>query len=261
MFNADTIKSYIRTDGIEILHLSSCSSTNTTLKELAEKGAPSKTAVIADSQSAGRGRLGKSFFSPDGCGLYMSILLRPDLAPENALEITTAAAVSTLRVIERYTTGKVGIKWVNDIYIDMKKVCGILTESSINVEQGKLNYAVLGIGLNLYMPTDGFPEDIADIASSLFQSKPDNATKAKIAAEIIDAFFEVYRELGKKTIINEYRKYSLVTGKEVYIITPNETFDATVIGINDDYSLDAITVDGKPLTVSSGDVSMKIKRK
>ncbi len=261
MFNAEAIKRYIKSEGIELIHLNSCDSTNTHLKELAEKGAPQKTVVIADCQTAGRGRLGKSFFSPEGCGLYMSILLRPELKPENALEITTAAAVAMARVTERYANAKVGIKWVNDIYVDMKKVCGILTESSIDVEQNKLKYAVLGIGFNLFTHKDGFPEEIADIACSLFQSPPDSTKKTEICAEIIDEFFSVYTDIGKRVIINEYRKYSIITGREVEIIATNKAVTARVLGINDDYSLEVITEDGKRSTVNSGEVSMKIKRK
>ncbi len=260
MFDAKTVNKYIKTAGVNIIYLESCGSTNTLLKKLAQDGAPEKTVVIAGSQSAGRGRLGRSFYSPEGCGLYMSILLRPDLSIENALEITTVAGVTTARVIKRHTSKAVGIKWVNDIYIDNKKVCGILTESSVDASGTRLDYAVLGIGINLFTPPHGFPEELSDIACSLFEHKSDDDIKSKLTAEIIDEFFKEYSEIGKNHLISEYRDYSVITGKEVNIITRDRTVSATVNGINDDYSLDVICDDGKRLMVSSGDVSIKIKK-
>ncbi|MBQ4136860.1 MAG: biotin--[Clostridia bacterium] len=260
MFDSNTISQYIKTPGINLIYVESCSSTNTLLKELAQGGAPEKTVIIAAGQSAGRGRLGRSFFSPEGCGLYMSILLHPELKVENALEITTVAGVTTARVIRRHTSMAVGIKWVNDIYISNKKVCGILTESSVGVNGTKLDYAVLGIGINLFTPNGGFPEEISDIACSLFDRKSDDDIKSKLAAEIIDAFFEEYSDIGNNHLINEYRDHSIIIGKDVNIITGYGTLSAKVIGINDNYSLDVICDDGKRLTVNSGDVSIKIKK-
>ena len=124
--------------------------------------------LVAESQTAGRGRLGRSFHSPVGTGLYMSILLRPTFSAERALFITTAAAVAVCRAIEQETGLKPQIKWVNDIYLHEKKICGILTESSINFETKGLKWAVLGIGLNLSEPEGGFPEEIRSVAGALF---------------------------------------------------------------------------------------------
>lgn len=260
MFNADTINNFIKVEGVKVLHLKSCDSTNTLLKKLAEENEPDKTVLIADSQSAGRGRMGRSFFSPDGCGLYMSILLRPNFKPVAALEITTAAAVAVARVVKKYTSASVGIKWVNDIYVDMKKVCGILTESSINFDDNKLNYAILGIGINLYTSPTGFPDEIARIACSLFKETPDDQTKAKITGEIINEFFDVYKQIGENTLIEEYRRLSVIIGKNVDVITPNKTVSATVNRINDDYSLEVLTNSGETMIVNSGDVSIKVKK-
>ena len=146
-------------------YLSEIDSTNRYLKELAATGAPEGTVVIANKQSAGRGRLGRSFFSPEEKGIYMSILLRPEIELERAVLITSMAAVAVARAVERVSTIPAQIKWVNDIFINRKKVCGILTEAGINTEKGSLDYAVLGIGVNV--GSMEFPAELKEIATSV----------------------------------------------------------------------------------------------
>ena len=255
------IKNKILTDGVNLIHVDSCDSTNRMLRELAENGAPEKTVVIASMQTDGRGRLGRSFFSPDNSGLYMSILLRPEVSPENALEITTTAGIAMIRVLKEYVSGELGIKWVNDIYLNMKKVCGILTESSFNSDGTALKYAILGIGVNLFPPKHGFPDEIKSIADSVFKNAPDKNLFCEIAAKIIDAFFELYPLIGTNTLVHEYKSYSVLTGKEVIITTPSAKTSATVLGINNDYSLSVLTEYGENLNINSGDVSLSIKKK
>ncbi len=257
----NNINRLIKTNNVNLIYLDICDSTNKLMKELAENGANEKTVIISREQTAGRGRLGRTFYSPGESGLYMSILLRPDINPENALEITTAAGIAMVRVLEKYVSGQIGIKWVNDIYVDFKKVCGILTESSLDTDGKKLKYAILGIGANLFLPKSGFPDDIKDIAASVFESSPDSDIFCKITAEIIDTFFSVYELVGKKELIDEYRRYSVIIGKDVIITAPNGKTHAKVIGINDDYSLSVILENGEHQTVNSGDVSIRIKKK
>ena len=136
-------------------------STNDTVKALAAEGAPEGVVVLAEAQTAGKGRMRRQFFSPDGTGIYMSILLRPKLAAEDALFITTAAAAAVADAIEAATGENAGIKWVNDVYLRGLKVCGILTEGALGLEEGNLEYAVLGIGINAIAPQNGFPEEIS----------------------------------------------------------------------------------------------------
>ena len=131
------------------LYFEELDSTNSYLKEMAAKGAQEGTIIIANRQSAGRGRLGRSFFSPEEKGIYMSILLRPDISLERAVLITSMAAVAVAEAIEQVSGIQTKIKWVNDIFLNKKKVCGILTEAGIDAETGTLEYAVLGIGVNV----------------------------------------------------------------------------------------------------------------
>lgn len=226
------------------------------MRDYAENGAAEGTVLIAREQTKGRGRLGKSFFSPRGTGLYMSILLKPDISPEGSLEVTTAAAVALARVIMRYTKGEVKIKWVNDIYVDLKKVCGILTEAS--VAKGTLNYAVLGIGVNLFAPRGGFPSDIKNIASSVSDSFYSSEIFAKFTSEVIDEFFTLYKLIGRGVIIDEYREYSLICGREITVIKNGDTRTASALYIADDYSLAVEYENGDRELLSSGDVSIKL---
>ena len=148
-------------------------STNQTAREMAADGALDGTVVLAHKQSAGRGRLGRSFFSPDGTGLYMSLILRRDLTAADALRLTPMAAVATAEAIEDMVGHKVDIKWVNDIYLDQKKVCGILTEGSVDPTSGRLAYAVIGIGVNITPPDGGFPEEIRQVAGAILPASDD----------------------------------------------------------------------------------------
>jgi BirA family biotin operon repressor/biotin-[acetyl-CoA-carboxylase] ligase len=135
-------------------------------------------------QSAGRGRLGRSFYSPGDTGLYMSILLRPALQPENAVLITCAAAVAVSNAIREVCGEEVQIKWVNDLFLHQKKVCGILTEASFSAQTNGLDYAVCGIGVNVYPPENGFPEELASIAGAVC-SAPEEGLRDRLAAAIL----------------------------------------------------------------------------
>ena len=147
-----SIKQHLKNPHLDISVFSSVTSTNTILKEMAEQGAKEGTVIIAEEQTAGRGRTGKQFYSPKGTGIYISILLRPDIPAEESLFLTTSAAVATARAIEDVSDKRALIKWVNDIYLEDKKTCGILTEGAFNVETGKLDYAIVGIGINKQIP-------------------------------------------------------------------------------------------------------------
>ena len=132
-------------------------STNIRMKEFAENGEPEWSVVISGSQTMGKGRLGRTFFSPSDTGIYMTILLRPFISPEDTTKITTAMAVAVAETIEDISGEKTDIKWVNDIYISDKKVCGILTESSFDAKTNSLKYSFVGVGINVYNPSDNFP--------------------------------------------------------------------------------------------------------
>lgn len=168
-------------------------STNTLLKVQAEQGAPEGTVLIAESQTAGKGRLGRHFTSPPGTGIYFSLLLRPRCTAEKSLFITTTAAVAVCEAIEQVTGLNPQIKWVNDVYLNEKKVCGILTEASVDFENGGLNWAVLGIGINIAVPEEGFPEEIRSIAGAIFDGPCPVEMRSRISAPSSVAFCALYR--------------------------------------------------------------------
>ena len=230
-------------------------STNTLLKNRAKFEDEGKV-LIANTQTSGRGRLGRSFYSPAGSGLYMSLLLKPRIAPTESLLITTCAAVAVCEAIEAMSGKKAGIKWVNDVFVGGKKVCGILTESGIT--DGKLDYAVLGIGVNLY--DCGFPDSLKDIAGAVFDGKPCSCdVRDKMAKEICERFFAYYENLCEKRFLGEYRRRSIVTGKTVNVISGGNTREAKVLDIDDDLALLVEFPDGTRERLLSGEVSIRIK--
>lgn len=232
-------------------------STNNYLKKVGSKGEKENHLVIALSQTGGRGRMGRSFYSPNGTGIYFSLLLHPEFSAEKSLFLTVMAAVSVAETVMNYNKNDVKIKWVNDIYIDSKKVCGILTEGAINSDKS-LDYAVVGIGINVVVPENGFPEDIKNIATSIFQGNTEENIKEKIVAEVVNRFFKMYNGVDTD-FVKRYKEYSYLTGKEINIISGETTRPATVIGITDDCHLLVKNESGELEEISSGDVSVRLK--
>ena len=232
-------------------------STNTYLKKLGSQDEKENQLVIALSQTCGRGRMGRTFYSPNGTGIYFSLLLHPDFSAEKSQFLTVMAAVSVAEIVMKYNENDVKIKWVNDIYIDGKKVCGILTEGAINSNKS-LDYAVVGIGINVIAPENGFPEDIKAIATAIFPGNTEENIKEKIVAEVVNRFFKMYNGIDTD-FVKRYKEYSYLTGKEINIISGETTRPATVIGITDDCHLLVKNVKGKIEEISSGDVSVRLK--
>ena len=261
ILSRQSIEKHLRTAGISISVYDELPSTNTALKQLAEQGAPEGTVILARRQTNGRGRLGRSFFSPADSGIYMSILLRPQIAAKDALLITTCAAVAAAQAIEKHAAQSCGIKWVNDIFCAGKKVCGILTEASLDLESGGLNYAVLGIGINITPPKEGFPEELRQIAGGISQNGAGDLG-SRIAAEVIDLFFAEYPHLCEKRFLQEYRSRSILTGKKVNVLkTGVEPQPAEVLRIADDLSLLVRYADGREEPLSTGEVSVRLDEK
>ncbi len=235
-----------------IKYFDTATSTNDIAKMLAKEGSTEGTVIVANHQSAGRGRMGRSFMSPEGTGLYMSIILRPEFSPENSLLITTAAAAAVAITAEKHTGIPAKIKWVNDVYMRGKKVCGILTEGQISGD--RLDFAVLGIGVNLAPPKDGFGE-LEQIAGAVF----DNSAFDKNAflTDILDAFFTYYKNLEAKPHFDDYVSRDMLSGKTVSVIKGgNELYSATVCGITRDFSL-TVKHDKEKVDLTSGEVSVK----
>lgn len=235
-------------------------SSNLTAKQLALAGAPHGTLVLAGQQKAGRGRLGRRFESPAGKGVYCSLLLRPALSAADAQTATIAAAVSVARAVKALCGLELGIKWVNDLYYQGKKVCGILTEAVLDLESGMLDYAVLGLGFNVAAPADGWPEDLRDVAGALYDGSPAPGARAALAAAFLNAFWPLYRAGPRSGYLDEYRRRQALTGQRV-LVTPRRGTPraAQVQGIDDECKL-VVRFDGesRPAALNSGEVSVRL---
>ncbi|MBR4930615.1 MAG: hypothetical protein IKZ00_07435, partial [Bacteroidaceae bacterium] len=175
--------------------------------------------------------------------------------PEDCLLITTAAAVAVARVLDRYTDHAVQIKWVNDIYINQKKVCGILTEATIRGD-GYLDFAVLGIGINISPPSEGFPHELSDIAGSILTVQKENICEA-IMTEILDVFMDLYETLDTKPHIPEYRSRSMLDGMSINVLKSDSVTPATALYIDEELRLVVQYSDGSTEHLHTGDVSIR----
>ena len=242
---------------MKYIYLKETESTNKYAKELAKNGADEFTVVIADSQSGGYGRMGRNFYSPNSSGLYMSIILRPDIPPEKCLYITTAAAVAVSHAIENIAKVKTAIKWVNDIFIGDKKVCGILTEAGFS-GNNTLDYAILGIGLNIYTPKDGFPAEINDIAGCIFDSPKDTDVRDGLAESIVSYFKGFYGDLLSKPHLSSYREKNVVTSKKITVIHGTKSYEAQALDIDDEFRLIVKDNHNNITALDSGEISIRI---
>lgn len=246
-------------EGLHLQVYKSITSTNTVLKEMAAEGAPEGTVLVAAEQTAGRGRMNRRFFSPTGTGLYLSLLLRPKMKAQEALYITTAAAVAVARITEEVSGRPAGIKWVNDVFMDGRKICGILTEASFDMESGSLEYAICGIGVNVLPPEGGFPSEIRDIAGAVFDREPlPTDAKNRIAAGIIRYFMEYYRDLSAHPFFDEYVKRSVIVGKDILVLGKEESRAAQALFIDENCNLHVrYKDDGSEGVLASGEVSIR----
>ena len=231
-------------------------STNTRAKALAAGGAPHGYLVIAESQSGGKGRMGRAFFSPPHTGVYITYVLRPDMLAERAVMITSMAAVAVARAIEALADVDVKIKWVNDLYINGRKVCGILCEAGMDFESGALEYAVLGIGVNV--AAISFPPEIAGIATSIENECGRPVSRSRLIAEISNQLEALYSQLETGEFMAESRARSNVIGHEVLVLRGNERYRATAVDIDERGSLVVRTPEGVR-RLNSGEVSLKLE--
>lgn len=222
---------------IELEILPDIGSTNDYLREKAAQGKGEGYAVVAGAQTRGKGRTGRSFYSPADTGIYLSLLLRPkDCGPAQAVKFTTMAAVAACEAIEKVSHRSPQIKWVNDIYIDGKKVSGILTEASVSLENGSLEYVLLGIGINVYPPEKGFPQELRETAGSVFQERKSDG-KNQLTAGFLNRLMDIYTKEETGEYAEEYRKRSMVLGKRIQILTPEGEKGARALEIDKDCRL------------------------
>lgn len=231
-------------------------STNAVLRRQAMQGGKEGLVLIASAQTQGRGRLGRQFYSPADTGIYLSLLLRPVCAAEQAVSITTAAAVAVCEAIESLTDEQAQIKWVNDIFVSGKKVCGILTEAAMNLESMRLDYAVLGIGINAYAPEEGFPDALREIAGAL-KSTREESFRSRLCAEILSRFWDCYTA-PDANLAERYRRRCFVCGKKITVHRGGTSVPATAIDITDNYSLRVRYEDGREEALSSGEISVRL---
>lgn len=253
IITANGILSNLKTVGISLSVYDCVTSTNTILKQLALEGKTEGEVIIALSQTEGRGRYNRKFYSDQG-GIYMSILLRPTTAPNTAV-LTAAAAVAVSDAIEEISGKATQIKWVNDLLINDKKVCGILCEGGF---VGNDCFVIVGVGINAFKVENGFNDEIKDIAGTVFDTYSPTLCE-KLAARVIDNLFNQYNHLKKGEFLNKYRKKNIVLGKDVVILKQGKIVDSgTALAIDDNCHLIVKLANGNTTTLSSGEVSVKI---
>lgn len=233
-------------------------STNSYLKREALRGAAHGTVAVANHQTAGRGRLSRSFQSPAGKGVYLSILLRPELTPEALMGVTGMAAVAAARAVERSTDGPVGIKWTNDLVLNGKKLCGILTEMSLEGETGRVQSLVIGVGVNVLHRSEDFSPEVAEIATSLSQEGC-TVSRPALAAALVEELYQLGRELGGDLTpwVEEYRRRCVNLGREVRLLWTEGQKRGRALDIDDKFGLVVRLEDGTCTTVRTGEASVR----
>jgi BirA family biotin operon repressor/biotin-[acetyl-CoA-carboxylase] ligase len=240
----------------DIIYFRETDSTNTRAKELAVQGAPEGTLVVSEAQTGGRGRKGREWFSPSKGGIYLSLILRPTISPAEAPKITLLTAVAIAEALLILTQLEVRIKWPNDILVNGKKLVGILTEMSTDMDE--IDYVVVGLGLNVNTP--GFPEDISDKATSLFIEAGKQFSRARLVAEFLkweEHYYELFQEVGFEPVIKRWKELSNIIGKIIAV----EMIDQTLMGEVEDIDSDGFLIlrdnRGKSHRIISGDVTLR----
>lgn len=236
----------------------SVTSTNDVLKQMARQGAPHGTVLVADSQSAGRGRLGRAFVSPANMGIYMSVLLRPACEPTQLMHLTCAAACAACSAIELALDFRPGIKWANDLVYQKKKLAGILTELGFHPD-GSIAYCIIGIGINCNQQSADFPPQIRQIAGSLTMVTGKPINRGFVAAKMIDSFAAMNEVLlkEKEKIMTEYRKDCITIGREISLVRGKRIWHGKALDVNDDGALLVEYPNRNVEAVNSGEVSVR----
>jgi len=243
----------------KLLCLDSIDSTNTECKRQAMAGAPHGLAVLSEEQTGGRGRLGRSFQSPRGRGLYLSLLLRPQLEPTAVVDFTAWVAVAVCDGIEAACGVRPQIKWTNDIVLGGKKLCGILTELGLESETNSLQYLVTGIGINVNHSPEDFDQEVREIATSLAMYLGRPVRRTTLAVELLRALDRMYQGFpqNKGEYLQRYRADCMTPGNQVQLITPASRQEAKALDIDDEFRLVVEFPDGSRKALSAGEVSVR----
>jgi BirA family biotin operon repressor/biotin-[acetyl-CoA-carboxylase] ligase len=233
-------------------------STNNEARKLAAQGAAEGTVLIADHQTAGRGRLGRSFCSPAAAGIYMSVILRPYCPPAELMHLTCAVGVAVCDAVEEVLEVRPGLKWINDLVWEGKKLGGILTELAIDPKTGFVESAIIGIGLNCSESPGDFPPPLDEIACSLSMVTGKSVDRWHVAAGIIEKLYEMHSKLFRRAeLMDRYRRSCVTLGKEVLVIRGDVRRPGKALSIGDDGSLLVAYEDGQTEPVNSGEVSIR----
>ena len=231
-------------------------STNTAAKKLASERVANGTVIIADKQTEGRGRMGRSFESPSGTGIYMSLVLYPEFGLECAPLITSAAACAVAEAIDEVCGCDVSIKWVNDLYLNGRKICGILTEASLGLEMKSLDHAVIGIGVNVRSVRNVFGEELGNIATSIEDETGVKADRNVLCGAMLNKLEHYLGMVESREFLNEYRRRELLTGNTITANVGGNTLTGMAMGIDDNANLIIKLPDGKLKKLGSGEASL-----
>ena len=250
----------VETVGKRIDCFDSIDSTNAYLKRIALDGAPDGTVAVAAEQTSGRGRRGRSFQSAAGKGVYLSILLRPKLAPSQLMPLTGLIAVAMSRAVDRVAGTHSQIKWTNDLILNSRKLCGILTELSVEGETGELQYVVAGIGFNVSQREEDFAGEVSKIATSILRETGRLISRAELSAAMIeelDALYTALRSGETSGYLDEYRRRCVTIGREVQLLWQDTKEKVTALDVDEEFGLIVRRENGTVETVRTGEVSVR----
>ena len=233
-------------------------STNDRLKAMARQGVPHGTVLLADRQTGGHGRMGRTFLSPEGMGVYLSILLRPSCAPADLMHLTCATGVAMCEAVEQAARFRPSIKWTNDLVYGKRKLGGILTELGLN-PKGGVDYAIIGIGINCCQAETDFAPEIRDIAGSLSMAAGREIDRNQVAAAMMDALCRMSGNLlsGKAWLLDQYRKDCITVGQDISLLRGEEVRHGHAVDVDDNGALVVAFPDGSMEAVNSGEVSVR----
>ncbi|MGM9680909.1 MAG: biotin--[acetyl-CoA-carboxylase] ligase [Eubacteriales bacterium] len=249
--SAESVRVHLR-HPIDLFVFDTIDSTNNEAKRMVSSGYSGCALVIAGEQTGGRGRLGRSFYSPADTGIYLSLILQPKDSISKVMRITAAAALAVCSAIEECSGLCPMIKWVNDIYLGDRKICGILSEAVTDIESGTVQSVVVGIGINI--TTSDFPAEISDRASSIGMA----ISRPLLAAAVCDRLLDLWKRLSDPALMEDYRRRSLVIGKEIDFYSGQEKRTGKAVGIDDDGGL-LVECDGETVALSTGEISIRLK--
>ena len=252
------VRRFLTVDCPDLRCLAEVDSTNSYLKREALAGAPHGTVAVANYQNAGRGRMTRSFQSPPGRGVYLSILLRPQLPPEELLGVTGMTAVAVCAAVERTAGVRPGIKWTNDLVLHGRKLCGILTEMAVEGETGITQFLVIGAGVNVSHTPEDFDPEVAKMATSLAQEGY-QVSRAALAAAMAEELYRLSEALGGDVSgwVDAYRRDCVNLGKRVQLLWTDRQTEAEAVDIDSQFGLIVRLPDGSETTVRTGEVSVR----